>query len=194
MIKKSWLTICLLLVSILFFVLVSAVDQTAQLPDNIDLNKLSDVGANTNSFLDGDLGIPSYLEIPAKILFGIGSGEALSFNVFIVLIALWIVLFLILKNVMEIVPFFSGSKSILGAFIVVCLIAVSGGIKESAMFFFGLGNTFSVMKEFGILTLILIVILIAVLGWGILRLVGVAKGKYKIVESETTGEKVGLGI
>jgi hypothetical protein len=208
MIKKSFFVIGLLLIVILSFVFVGAVDQNipvaidtksasassiAQLPDNIDLDKVSAVGANTNSFLENELVIPSYLDIPARILFGIHDGEALPFNVFMVMIALGVVLFLILKNLIKIIPFFSTSQSWFVAVIAVCLIGISGGISESSKFFFDIGNTIGVMKEYGILTLILVIVIIVVLGGVILKGTKVLKGKFDIAKAEMVGEKVGSG-
>lgn len=212
MMKKSILIFGLLLIFILSFNVIAAdapvaLDQQApttgtntngQLIDqigNADLSGVDNIGTKTNSFFEKGFSIPDYLEVPAKILFGINSNETIALNVFIVMIALWVGLLLILHNLMEIIPLFgTGAMSWAGAIIVNLLIAVSGGIKRSAEFFFGIGNTIGFMKEYGALTLILAVILIFAIWFAISKFINIMKGKEDIEIARQAGFKAGIGI
>lgn len=150
---------------------------------------------SSQTFLEKEITIPSYLELPARIIFGLKPEDNFNFSIFIVLIAFWLFLLLILHSVMELIPFFGpGAKSWIGAIIVNCLIALSGGIKDSTLFFFDLGNTFTIMREQSILTLIFIVFLLMIIWLLLSKVIKVLKNKMGTEEAKVIGFKIGAGV
>jgi len=140
---------------------------------------------NTNSILEKQISIPENLQIPARILFGLQQSENIEFSVFIVLIAIWIFFFALLKIILEVVPFFGdGWKSWAGGIVITCLIAITGAIKTSAEFLFGFGNFF---KNQSLLRLILTIILLAIIGYGSAKLLGILKNQTRKASAYQAG-------
>jgi len=135
------LFICLLLVSSL----VTAIGV-------IDENK-SITFSDIKNPLSTQITIPANLELPARIIFGLTAEDKLDFQLLIVLVAIWLFFFLIIHNILGLTPFFEDWKSWAAAIIVTLLISITGSIKSSAIFFFNIGNVFSILEKWGSLKL-----------------------------------------
>ena len=109
------------------------------------LNEVSvKVVDQSNAVLERPLDVPGNFEFVGS-LFGVKDG--LDLRHLIVLLCLWLLLFLVLRQVLEVTPFFGkGWISWIGGAIITMIIALSGGLKESADFFFTLGGFFGVLR------------------------------------------------
>ena len=141
--------------------IISEENNQTNTENNLNLNDIN--FSDIKNPLSTQITIPPSLELPVKIIFGLTSEDKLDFQLLIVLIAIWLFFFLIIHNILELTPFFEDWKSWLGSAIVTLLISITGSIKSVAIFFFNLGNVFSILEKWGPLKLgFSIVIIIAV--------------------------------
>ena len=151
------------------------------------------LGSATKDVLSNKVDIPPNLEIPAKIIFGLIEGDKLDLQNFIVLLALWFIVFLVLHTFFEIVPLVGeGWKAWLVAFLVTGLIAVSGAIRQMGLFFFGFGNLFGFLAQYSLLRLILVLLLLAGLFYILFKLIKLYKHKIEFEDMVEAGYDVAL--
>lgn len=191
--KRGWFFITLFFVLILIFnsTLFNVAGQiNSTSPVSYDFSTKT-FTSNSNALLEKDVAIPSNLEIPARIVFGFTQNDNLNFSVFIVLIAIWTILLFFIHAWLEIVPLFgSGIKSWIGAVIINCLIAFSGGIKDSAMYFF----SFTFSNQYGILKLIIILFILVIIGYLLIKISKILKNKMGLEEAKQIGFRIGAGV
>lgn len=138
----------------------------------------------SNAFLEKDIQISEDWQGIARIVFGIKSGEVIDFQSFIVLIALLVILFLIIHEVLTITPIFGeGVRPWIGGVVITLLISTTGAIKESVVFFFGFGVFF---RDISLLNLLFTLVLLVLLAYGAFMLI-------KIIRHETRKEQRRMG-
>ena len=109
MIKKIGLCLGILVISLVLINLVCSEETAGNLTAkgledvNLDIKSISEVQTKTTQTLEQTVNIPENLQIVARIIFGI-SGE-ISLQIFIVLIAIWIMLLVVITNILKITPF-----------------------------------------------------------------------------------------
>ena len=164
--KKGVGSVLLLVFIFLLFVGNFVYAEDTQNPINpVDVNqKVSVAQEKISSFLEKDFSVPENLQLPAKIFFGLKDEYKLYFEQLVVMFALWIVVLILIYSILEFVPFFGkGWKSLVGSFIITCLVANSGGLYQSSLHFFELGNEFYALKSLGFFKIILFLILLVVI-------------------------------
>jgi len=77
----------------------------------------------------------------------------------------------------------------LGA-VVTLIIAITGSIREIAVWFIGLGNFFGFLKEHGFLRFIFALIVMAVLFYFFLKSLKIIKGKMGVEEMTSVGRNI----
>lgn len=160
-------------------------ESSADIPNNL--------GINTDNVLNKEIIIPDNLAFFMKVVFGLSTTDKVDLQTFVVLIVLWIVLFLIIHSILEIVPFFgSGLKSWFGALVITVLIAITGAIRQIALFFFGAGNIFGFLAGSGILRFISVLIILVVAFYVLFKLIKVLKHKLDLEEMVSAGYDIAL--
>lgn len=198
--ERRGILIAVLLVSL---ILISSfiVAEDNDVKDNQDTNLPEDVGkgvegikdikGKTEKALEENIKVPENLQVPARIIFGI-KGE-ISLQHFIVLLAVWIMLFLIISSILKITPFFEGWKSWVGAVVITCLVAISGAIRSVSIFFLNLGNSFEFLEKWSVLKIVFALIIVAILFYGVSILIKMLNRKVMISEAEQAGMEAGAG-
>jgi len=153
----------------------------------------TDISQEGKQLLEREIKIPDNIQIITRILFGLQGQGGIDFSEFIVLIAVWIMIFLIIHSILQVVPLFGGWKAIVGGIVITCIIAISEAIKYIAMFFFNLGNFFSILARWSILKLLFALIIIAILTFGLKIILKILKNKAIIEQAEEKGIEAAAG-
>lgn len=144
----------------------------------------------SESALSRQIDIPASWQNFFRFIFGVSG--TISFAVFIVLLALFVMVFILIQIVMEMMPFFGeGWPSWVGGFIACILISMSGGFYYTADFFFWVGNFFGMLEKWPIAKLIAAFAIVFVLFLGFLSVIGRIREKMELEEAGIKGEKVG---
>ncbi|MFQ5530982.1 MAG: hypothetical protein ACE5ES_00035 [Candidatus Nanoarchaeia archaeon] len=126
---------------------------------------------STNKALSKEIEIPENLEIFTRILFGLTNDDKLDFQTVIILLGVWVFFVLLMKDILELTPFFQDWRPWAGSIVVTSLMSIAGGTKFLTLLFFNLGNTFEILEKWGPLklglSLISIVIFFFILQWGL---------------------------
>ena len=185
---KRWLYIIFvlaLLLSLSNFVI--AQDAAAQAPASESTNTFKE---RSNEFLEKDIIIPEDLQGIARVVFGLKAGETIDFSVFIVLIALLVILFLIIREALTFAPIFgAGFKSWLGSLVLTLLVAISGAVKETSIFLFETGEFFKFVKGFSFLNIIFILILLGLFFYGFFMMTKIIKHQARKEKRRMSGFK-----
>lgn len=185
------------IILISLFVGVYAQDEDNQGPNlSVDIGKgvedIKGIKSKTEETLEQDIKVPEELQIPARVIFGI-KGE-IPLQHFIVLIAVWIMLFLIIMSILKVIPLFGeGGKSWALAVVITCLIAITGAIRSIAIFFFNIGNIFGFLEKWSVLKIVLALIVSAAIFYGASILIKIINKKLMLDRAESAGAKAGAG-
>ncbi len=188
--KKGSLLFAGLIISLLLISFVLAAET------EVNQTTTKDFKTQTNTFLEKDITIPDNLQIFANVLFGLNN-ETLPIENMITLLGIWIILFLLIQAITEIIPFFGeGWKSWVAAAIITALISITGSIQNVSLLFFAktrdlLGN----LGQYSFFFILLNLIVLIILGWGAKMLLDMIKRKLKIEikESKAYQEEFGQG-
>jgi len=153
--------------------IISEENNQTNTENNLNLNDIN--FSDIKNPLSTQITIPPSLELPVKIIFGLTSEDKLDFQLLIVLIAIWLFFFLIIHNILGLTPFFEDWKSWAGAIIVTLLISITGSIKSSAIFFFNIGNVFSILEKWGPLKLGFSIVIIIIIYYATNIILGILK-------------------
>ncbi|NMB81702.1 MAG: hypothetical protein GYA14_07770 [Ignavibacteria bacterium] len=107
------------------------------------------------------------------------------------LISIFLGFILILQAFLEIIPIFGeGFKSWLGAIVITSLFSISGVIKGAADWLFGFGGVISLINEWGIIKLIVIILLLVILAFGIKKILHIIRHEEKKGENYMAGVEI----
>ncbi|MEK6936316.1 MAG: hypothetical protein AABW67_06010 [Nanoarchaeota archaeon] len=196
MIKKIGLCLGILVISLVLINLVCSEETAGNLTAkgledvNLDIKSISEVQTKTTQTLEQTVNIPENLQIVARIIFGI-SGE-ISLQIFIVLIAIWIMLLVVITNILKITPFFKGEIiPWIGGFIITLLIALTGTIRSLAVLFFNLGNVFKFLEEWPIIGVVFALIIAIGALWMASIILKIIGNKIGLEDAGQKGRKIG---
>ncbi len=133
--------------------------------------------------------VPEYLQIPARIIFGVE--ETISIQGLVILITIWFMLFFIIADILKITPFVKGSLVWIMSFFVTSLVALSGAVKSLAVFFFNLGTTFKFFEDWPALAIIITLAVIFVLGYILHYVMKIFKEYAELEGAEQRGLSIG---
>lgn len=151
------------------------------------------LGSASKDVLSTKVDIPPNLEFPARIIFGLIESDKLDLQTFIVLLALWFIVFLLLHTILEIAPIFGeGWKAWLVAFLITDIIAISGAIRLMGLFFFGFGNFFGFISTYPLLRVIFVLLLLIVVFYVLFKLIKIYKNKLELQDMIEAGYDVAL--
>ncbi len=188
--KRGVITILILLLVFNIFSLVSG--------ENDSIKNTSDFKEKTEekikedfSFLKNDVKIPDWLGNSADFIFQFE--EDIGLSVLVILIAIFAMLFLVIQNIMKIMPFFDGWKSWFASLFVTLLISISGAINSVTRFFFEIANFMGVLEKYGFLKIIFLIVLILIVIFTVKYVSDLVKEKLGEENAEMSGIKAGTG-
>ena len=147
--------------------------------------------------LDKTVSIPEYLRIPAGIIFGVS--ENISLEVLIILLMVWVIFFVIVLNVLKVIPspmnigstplFENEWTALLGAFALATLMGLTGAIKFAAEFFLGVGNLFEFLGRWSPGAIIFALVLVAAIFAVVSKILGIFRGMKREADIEKAKNK-----
>ncbi|MCK5449981.1 hypothetical protein KAI32_03890 [Candidatus Pacearchaeota archaeon] len=146
---------------------------------------------NTENILEREINIPDLLQTPVRIIFGLKDGYTITIERLIVLCAIWIMLFIVIRGALKLTPFLNkGYQNIIGSIIIVILIALTGIIDMLIEIFFGARDTFKWLEALGpfkfIIALVLAILIIGMAHYVMHKL----EKKIFLMKAEDTGENI----
>jgi hypothetical protein len=187
--KEVMLAFVFIFISLLCLQFTFALNVSSGDVENIN-GSLNEAGKIINSGLSQKVIIPSFLEDFSKIIFALDSQAPLDLQTFIIYLVVWVWLLMIIKYILEIVPFFGECwKSWLGAIIITALASTTGAIKNSTIWFFSLGK---LLTDVSILWLIFDFLVLAVLSFGVFKFLKIMKSKVGEENARVVGMRTGM--
>ena len=141
----------------LIFLLLSSV--SAQINASEVLSN-SSVQNKTNQILEKNVEIPNELQIVARILFGLDENDKVDLQIFIVLIALWFFIYLLIVSIIQIMPFLQGGKSWIVGFLIMLLVGFSGGLTFAAFWIYSISGFFGLLQQLAIARILVAIIIL----------------------------------
>ena len=157
-------------------------------------NAANDIQTSSNSALEKEIKIPEGFASLARLLFGLEAKDTLDVQMLIILLGLWLFFVFILRAVLEFTPFFEGWKSWVGAIIITMLIAITGAIKSTAIFFLNLGNIFNILERWSPLKLGFSIIILVAIFYALNIIMGIIKETLIVGRSVADGVKAGAQL
>lgn len=180
-----FLTISLVILS--FF--VSAQAEVAQNVQNITSLELKN---KTNEALAKEIALPSWAQTFSRNIFK--TEETIVLSQFIVLIVIWLVLFLMLAQIMQLMPFFKGAVVWIVAFLVSLLMGIGGAINSLSKLFFGIFRPFDYIKDWSLGLLVLVLITLLGIYFIFSKLISKLKQKFELGEVEGKSYEAATGF
>jgi len=138
------------IVGILFLVLFASFTVAAE-NENLNLGSTSNVRDKTNEALSKQIKIPENLQLAARIVFGLKASTPVDTQTFVILIGLWVIVLLLVKNILEVFPMVGeGVKSWAVGILVTLLIAFSGGVRLAAGWILSISRFFGLLEKWGL--------------------------------------------
>lgn len=169
--------------------------------ENSLLNNFSDVGSDVKNFsgvkgksnevLAKEIEIPENLQFASKILFGLKSEGQVNLQQFIIMIGVFIFLLLLIKSILELVPFFGGGwKSWAGSILVTALVSVAGGTLLAVDFILSLSTLFGVLDDWGVVNLAIALALLVGFFFLLSKILKIVKRKTNLEKAKSIGDDV----
>jgi hypothetical protein len=174
------------LLSILFFSTLAMAEEDSSKEDLDDISGKS----KTTKAIEKEISVPTKLQIPARIIFGIKDTETMSIERLIVLFAIWLVFFLVMIDILKFSSFGDEVRWVV-SFSMVVIMAVTGVINSLSLFAFGLGNSIKWMENLGALRIFLVIIVAAAIMFGARLLTSKIKEKRLLEKAKDKGAAAG---
>ena len=159
--------------------------------EEVTLEDLSDKAKSTTTkAIEKEITLPTKLQIPARIIFGIKDKETMSIERLIVLFAIWLVFFLVMVDLLKFSTFSDEVRWVV-SFSMVVIMAVTGVINSLSSFAFGLGNSIKWMEGLGAIRIFLVIIVAAAIMFGVRLLTSKIEEKRLLEKAEDTGAAAG---
>ena len=196
---KRGITLLILLALLISPLILAAGEDETTLPTENSQEQIKEqlsalkggLNEQTENVLEREIEIPKFLQFPLKIIFGTKDVYAITIERLIVLSAVWIIFFVLIKEILKLTPIFNeGWQNIIGPIIITILIAITGMIDKIVIFYSSLGNTFEWLEALGpfkIIVAIAIAMLIFFIGHSTLKVLGV---KLKLEKAEVSKENI----
>lgn len=176
----------LIFIALIFLLFYSVSAQT-----NVsDLLSNSSVQNRTNQILEKNVEIPNELQIVARILFGLENNEKIDLQTFIILIALWFFIYLLIVSIIQIMPFLQDGKSWIVGFLIMLLVGFSGGLTFAAFWIYSISGLFGLLQQLAIARLIVTVLILTVLFFIFSKFIASLKGKMQLEEAAQVGRNI----
>ena len=180
--------------ALVFFIFLSISLVTAQnnISDkitNLDSLKFTD---KSNDVLNRTIEIPENFKLPAKLILGID--EPMQLSKFVVYLMIWIVVFLIIFQVVKIMPFFKeGFVKLIASLAIMILASSLGSIKTVADLYFDLSFA-KLIDKFSAGAFIFTVVVILVFYFVISKILAKIGTNIEIGNVESSATEAGTGF
>ena len=190
--KKRILVFLLIFFIVLNFPLNSS--QIINITQNITekSENITGIWKKTDASFSEEISIPG--ENLIKTLLGIKPEQKLTLKILILVLCFFVGMLIFLQNILIITPFFEGGKSWIGAVIIILLIAITGAIYETTLFFINLLNFSETLKKGNVLGITIIILIIFAFLYGTKILSNTIRKQFQIGEAENTGIKAGSAL
>lgn len=148
---------------------------------------LSGAQESSNRILEQQVEIPENFRFVPRFLFGLQLNQEISFQLFIILIGSWIILYVGFTQIIKIMPFFDGGKAWIASFCVMVLMGISGGLILAANFLIDLSTLFGVLKGWEIVGLAIALVFLVIVYFFIAKVSKMLRNKMHVEENEITG-------
>lgn len=153
-------------------------------------NLSNNVLNKTESKLNESIEIPQGLQLPARIVFGIKQDSPISLQYFILLVAVWVIFFVVIWDILKFFPLIDGMvKNFVGSFIITTLVAMSGGLLELVSFFFQVG-TFKWLSKLGPFQILVWLFILIVIFLTFRIIIEIIRRKLKLEVAEHRADSV----
>jgi hypothetical protein len=150
----------------------------------------SGIQSSAEKSLSEQVVIPANLEDFTRIFFSLDNTTSIDLQTFIIYLAVWIMVLVIIKSILEFIPFFESNwKAWIGAVVLSALISTTGGLKAAAIWFFNFGKLFTKTST---LWLVFDFIILAVIFFGFSKLLKILKSKSGEEKARSIGMKTGM--
>jgi len=186
--KKSIFFVSLLFLILSLGVIFAEENQTAEINQNFQ--------SSTNNFLSQEIVVPQNLQVLARAIFGIQSGENIELSVFIVLAVLLLGIFFIIKSAVNQIEIFEpGIISWTIPILITLFISATGAIRDASIFIFKVGSVFKGQDLVNVILITLIVTAIIFLATKLISSLSKSTiNESKKEEKRTLGLKVGARV
>src|SRR3989344_4063698 len=183
---------------VIVFVLLISVSFSIVSSQNEDKEGLGNVGDELKSGSEGllsqEIEIPVYLKIPSRIVFGLKEDSKVDLQTFVIMLALWVFLLLVIHSILDITPFSGEWKSWVGAVLVTLLISLTGAVRSVSVFFFNLGNIFGILEKWSILKITFSIVLLVAIFFASSFLLRILKESMKVGKAVSEGMQAGAQL
>ncbi len=154
-----------------------------------DVLSFNESEPSLNAVLSNSITFPPLLASIARVSLGLKASEPISFQEFVVLCALWIVILLIVAQALVLVPFFEGGswKVWLASIAITILVALTGVLRQIAAFLLDVSKLQGLLDRFGITKLILVIGVLVLLLWGAIELIKLLKKQSALAVAHDVG-------
>lgn len=185
------LFICIILLNITL-ALAQSTSPTASTPENKKVLDTKNITSKLNERIDKEIQVPAGLQLLIKIIFGIE--KTISISLLIIVLCIWLFSFIFIANILKLTPFFKGWIAIPAGICITILIALSGAIKNIALFLLNFGDSFAFLAKWGAGAVLLIMVAILAITFVATSLLKKLRKKLEREEAQEEGSKMGLTI
>ncbi|MBI2449731.1 hypothetical protein HYV49_05540 [Candidatus Pacearchaeota archaeon] len=151
--------------------------------------------ATINEKITAEVNLPENFKPFARVIFGVKPDEKISLNIFMILIAVWFGFFVIILAASRFIPFFAESAfmRIIFSFIITLLAALTGSLKFTALYIYGLASLFKFLEKFPAIATAIVIVIIIVILIAAKIVASIIEGKLRKEQARIKGEKAGFG-
>ncbi|PIN92659.1 hypothetical protein COU61_01345 [Candidatus Pacearchaeota archaeon CG10_big_fil_rev_8_21_14_0_10_35_13] len=131
--NKRVIMILLVALAVMLIVINANAQVTPEAPIN-NTKPLQEIVKNVSKALDfnnkltSDIKIPESMQLPLRVVLGVKADTEISFSVFVILLATWLIFYLIILKAVKLISILHGWKSYIITLIVMLLISSAGGM------------------------------------------------------------------
>lgn len=184
-------TIALLfLIPFIFAQTPDQIDNINSIPKNISANNFK---AATNVALDKQIDLPDWTQVIARILFGVE--DKITLSKFIILLAVWIMLFLMILNIVKIMPFFKeGPIKVIASITITIIIAITKVMITLSNALLSFASSLKFFQDWSAGALFFSIFVVLVVFFIIIKISNKISTKMQIGEAEGAGLEAGKGL
>ena len=154
------------------------------------------LGSQINEKIAQEIELPEWLQILAKIIFGIKE-EKIVLYLFVIHLAVFVLIFFIIYRTSIMLPFLTSASEILKLFfslIVSLLVSLAGGIRAVVVQLYGLATLFKAIENIPALATAIAIIIVMIVMWSANILMKYLTRKSELAKAEVEGEEAGTGL
>jgi len=131
--------------------------------------------------------VPQELKDAARFIFNLDAGAEIEFSFFVILVVIFLGILLLVTEIVSFMSFFEGGSRWLAGIVITLLVSVSGGLKQAANFIWGFADIFKAVDKWGIVKLFFVILIIAILVFGVIILLEMLRKKVRKEERHWLG-------